>query len=1428
MLLANNHLTIVVGIDIHFTTLPPFNPFHPYIGIVIDPADYTPFLGTSVYVNGLKRGNSDTSGIIIPLVHIPLFSPPWLMAPIIGHESVNFFASQTVFSDSTRMSPKGHMLMTCNDIGIPISMGKTTKVGQKKLPFAPTLFAPTSFSLPIPTGKPVILGGPYVPDLGGMPTGLIASMGFGTLMKERRKAFNKFLKGAIGPNKLSKLLCKAGFEPVNLINGAVIYEGSDFDIASPITLNWERNWYSDSDYLGWLGHGVHSVYDRAVELYPEDDALGLRMDDGRLVAFPALLPGEEFYLRQEKTTLKRTPIGYQAYDHSGKRYYDFALFDGKKYQLTQISNPDGLSIFFEFSGYILNKIIDACGRIIKVSNKDGFIQKLELEGPEQDELLVAYEYDELHNIIAIVDGLGKASRIVYEDHLMVEKTDRNGQTFYWEYDTENRCVHTWGDGGWQEGRIEYHTEEGYNLVTDANGAVTTYYYEPDQLITRIKDPLGNSIYNTYTEFMELYRQIDQEDRILGFTYDEMGNKISTTYPDGTQEMMLFDEENRPSIAIDPEGHKTIYLYNDQKTHQLKTIIAPDKTYTSFTYYENGLLSGVAKNNNALELVYDQQYNLIEWRENDQKLKSWEYDHRGRVKAIYTPMQMADYFTYDALDRVQQIIEKDSNIIEFAYNNYEEVIALKDNKNHIKFSYTPMGSLAVREQNGVKVRFDYDKMEQLTSIKNEDNESYSFRRDKAGYIMCETAFDGIIKKYHRNLAGEVTRIDQGEGKFTDYERDALGRIIRADYHDGTWETYTYNKNGLLTEANNQNVSICLERDAVGRIVKETQKQQLDSPENAITLISTYNTLGQRTHIETSLGANINTHYTPKGQLERIEAQSNELKERHQAWETTLKRDDLGREIERFATGGLHIKTSYNSSGKQKEQEVFVNGKRTGSRFYNWDTNGQLRSAVNQLTQNMTYFDYDDFGNLAKSYNGTEELYRTPDVVGNLYKTLDHSDRKYGKGGKLLKDETYHYKYDELGNLIHKSPRDITKPLVFEKPTNLFDKLIGNKKEEKKLQQEHEQWQQGDTIYRWLANGMLESLQNPDGKVVRFEYDALGRRTAKIADQQINRYFWDGNVLIHEWKYDLKERPRLIAIDEDGDFLIYDKPEPTGNLITWVYQEGSFTPSAKIMGEEKFSIINDYIGRPVQVYNDTGNLIWETDYDIYGALKGLKGDRNFVQFRQLGQFEDVETGLYYNRYRYYSPDTGTYLSQDRIGLLGNNPNFYAYVHDSNGWVDPFGLSAGQLTIYADAPDNTFVGHAFIGVNTTGDTEVYLGHWPGQGRGLQKSEACPFIFFGMPGMLVVDDKSHLRSPDLVSRTYQLDFNQMSRLSNYIRDFNSGNSDTSGYHYRRQCATFAYGAAQAVGIEEMRLPCYKWVTPETLANKMIYLNKRDHIKCV
>ncbi|KGR89734.1 RHS repeat-associated core domain-containing protein, partial [Lysinibacillus boronitolerans] len=66
-----------------------------------------------------------------------------------------------------------------------------------------------------------------------------------------------------------------------------------------------------------------------------------------------------------------------------------------------------------------------------------------------------------------------------------------------------------------------------------------------------------------------------------------------------------------------------------------------------------------------------------------------------------------------------------------------------------------------------------------------------------------------------------------------------------------------------------------------------------------------------------------------------------------------------------------------------------------------------------------------------------------------------------------------------------------------------------------------------------------------------------------------------------------------------------------------------------------------------------------------------EKDFIPFRYQGQYEDVEIGLYYNRFRYYDPDVGMYTQPDPIGLAGNNPTLYGYVRDPLMDIDPFGL-------------------------------------------------------------------------------------------------------------------------------------------------------------
>ena len=284
-----------------------------------------------------------------------------------------------------------------------------------------------------------------------------------------------------------------------------------------------------------------------------------------------------------------------------------------------------------------------------------------------------------------------------------------------------------------------------------------------------------------------------------------------------------------------------------------------------------------------------------------------------------------------------------------------------------------------------------------------------------------------------------------------------------------------------------------------------------------------------------------------------------------------------------------------------------------------------------------------------YGDGSRQWRNPDAMGNVYDSPDRTDRSYGRGGQLRENRKWQYYYDCHGNLVLKTMRRMEPS----RNAEVRDEFLA--------------WQSGDYAYTWQGNGMLRSVTRPDEKTVTFRYDALSRRIEKVFDGCVYRYLWDGDVILHEWDYAEADRPNTIVTETSEVTL--DRPEPVENLISWVYDSDSYVPTAKIVGDRHYSIIGDYIGRPVQVYDDKGNVVWQADYNIYGNVRNLHGSRLFIPFHQLGQYEDEETGLYYNRFWYHEPNTGLFISQDPIGLANSEYNFYSHVHDTNNWIAPW---------------------------------------------------------------------------------------------------------------------------------------------------------------
>jgi RHS repeat-associated protein len=384
--------------------------------------------------------------------------------------------------------------------------------------------------------------------------------------------------------------------------------------------------------------------------------------------------------------------------------------------------------------------------------------------------------------------------------------------------------------------------------------------------------------------------------------------------------------------------------------------------------------------------------------------------------------------------------------------------------------------------------------------------------------------------------------------------------------------------------------------------------------------------------------------------------------------SFERDILGLEMKRAfgleksdAPASVWSKWERDAFGRPTKQHRQGRATPETTRFYEWDVDDRLKQ-VGQSGYSGNWdseYTHDALGNLQSakhwSAKATEFERRMPDAVGNLFRTEDRSDRQYGPAGELRaaagKDGITRYEYDAEGNLS------------------------------KKTEANGREW-----TYEWNMAGMLVKVHRPDGCVVEFGYDALGRRMWKKFRGHLTKWVWDGNNPLHEWVEEVSWSPPRPPVANDGTTPKGVKPElwpvtpqgpPSPELgvkdapITWLFEPESFAPLGKVVAGAAYGIVTDHLGTPVSMYDAKGAEVWGGELGIYGHVRRLKGPRQLCPFRRPGQYEDVETGLYYNRFRYYDPVAGAYVSQDPIGLAGGG-RFHAYPKDPLRAVDPLGLT------------------------------------------------------------------------------------------------------------------------------------------------------------
>lgn len=451
-------------------------------------------------------------------------------------------------------------------------------------------------------------------------------------------------------------------------------------------------------------------------------------------------------------------------------------------------------------------------------------------------------------------------------------------------------------------------------------------------------------------------------------------------------------------------------------------------------------------------------------------------------------------------------------------------------------------------------------------------------------------------------------------------------------------------------------------------------------------------------------------------------------------TSYEHDVLGRVVQRTTPSGLDSHWTYDPAGRPTGL-----GTDAGSLTFTYDAAG--RETERRLGDSVSLTQHWDAANrlteqtLTGRANQADRLlqHRTYAYREDGYLTeireLTSGTRRFdlvstGRvTGVRVHGWTETYAYDTAGNLTHATApahesagdREFTGTLIRSAGRTAYEhdaqgRLI--RKTRKLLNGQHQQW-----TYAWSAEDRLTGAVTPDGDRWAYAYDPLGRRISKHrltgvgATADRTEFTWDGIRLaertmsdgqVTTWDYAPGTHRPLTQTDH--------KPLPRAQgaaLLAELAQDTATGFSTRFHG-----VVTDSLGTPSELVTRDGEIAWQRRTTLWGTHFPAATDTTSTDcpLRFPGQYADPETGLNYNYFRYYDPETARYISPDPLGLEPA-PNNYAYVASPFAEADPLGLAPclDALSKSGERPDKgkmTRAGREYQKHMNRGDLDVVPG--------------------------------------------------------------------------------------------------------------------------
>ncbi|WP_346429618.1 RHS repeat-associated core domain-containing protein [Pseudomonas bijieensis] len=824
-----------------------------------------------------------------------------------------------------------------------------------------------------------------------------------------------------------------------------------------------------------------------------------------------------------------------------------------------------------------------------------------------EQTLVSYRYDGRFRLIEATNAAGESERYDYDDrHVILQRQLAGGASFYWEW-----------QGLGPASRCVRHWASFAQMDS-------RYTWGEDGSVT--------------------VRHLDGSQEV--YVHDDRARLLRKVEPDGGEHLKAYDEQGRLIAEQDPLGAVSEYRYDE--VGRLVALMPADEVPTSYEY-RNGFLHARSRGQAVWTYRRNARGDVIVSIDPDGRRTEYAYDAHGQLLARYDPDGGEHRFAWSRLGQLTEEILPDGGRRCFSYDALGRLLSRKDEHGALThyrwdavgrllqvtlpsgatrtWSYNAYGKVtAERDEQGRLTRYEYaDDLHLVSRRLNPDGSELKYRYDSARLLLTEIENESGEKYQLDYTPNGLIRQQVGfDGQRTTYAYDLNGHLREKTEHgeDGSQWVTRYQRDAagrLRVKTLPDGQAIEYRYDELGRLVHvndgsnrplafeyDAQDRLVGEHQGWGTLRYRYDACGRLNHLRLPDDSQLDYHHAPGGALTAIDLNGSRLTEH---------RFDGGRERQR-QQGRLLSDYAYDEQGRLKAQTVWQSQQQQLFwRDYAYSPRGNLQTLSDNRSRRR--YQYDPLDRLTRidfSHSEPPEHF-CHDPAGNLM-MQDRPGPTTLKGNRLLKEGDRHYDYDAFGNLIRERRGQA---------------LV--------------------SAYRYDSQHRLIGVTTVDGRETSYRYDAFGRRISKTVDGLTTEFFWQGDQLVAE------NSPR--------------------HHRSYVYEPGTFRPLAMLDGEGlnacPFYYHLDHLGTPQELTSYSGQIVWSARYNGYGKLTELKhggGEQLEQPLRFQGQYFDPESGLHYNRHRYYNPETGRYLTPDPSKLAGGL-NGYRYTLNPTGWVDPLGL-------------------------------------------------------------------------------------------------------------------------------------------------------------